>query len=138
MSEEIQNQAAAAEAAAPAPKLSRAEKQANRLEVLRKRIEADTQEYNEIANELNNAAALANLKAGDVVQVKLGRKFADKDTTRVVVATIVAIRDVEGEAIQYKVSYGEGFNAELAVIEAGKIVAVGYPTTEPEVVGAAA
>lgn len=110
---------------APDPKLTRAEKQVARLEVLRKRIEADTAEYHKVANELNNAAKYDSIAVGDIVQIKQGRKFADKDTTRIVAGKVNAMRVVEGEATQYKLEIGEGFDAELVVVEAGKIVGFG-------------
>ena len=107
-----------------AVKLTRAEKLAARQAFLYNRIQADTAEYHSVTSEINNAAALASVTIGSVVQIKLGRKFADKDTTRIVEATVVAAREVEGD-VQYKVSYGEGFDAETAVIEPGKIVGFG-------------
>jgi hypothetical protein len=126
MTQVIENTTVAAATDAPAaPKLTRAEKQSKRLEVLRTRIEADTAEYHEIANELQNAAKFDSIVEGDIVQIKLGRKFADKDTTRIVAGVVSAIRTVEGESTQYKLQIGAGFAAELVVVEAGKIVGFG-------------
>ena len=116
--------------AAPAPKLTRAEKITKRAEFLKARIESDTKEYTEIVNELNNAAALASLEIGSVIQIKLGRKFADKDTTRIVEATIIGVRVEEDGGTQYKVSHGVGFEADVAVVSAGQIVAVGPVAAE--------
>jgi hypothetical protein len=124
MTQIIANETSTQEQAA-APVLTRAEKQLKRLEFLRTRIESDTAEYHEVANELNNAAKFDNIAEGDVVQIKLGRKFADKDTTRIVEGTVSAIRAVVGESTQYKLSIGSGFDAELVVVEAGKIVGFG-------------
>lgn len=112
------------EVKAEAPKLTRAEKLAKRAEFLRDRIESDKIEYNGIANELNNAAALAALKEGDAIQLKLGRKFADKDTTRIVDATIIGSRTEEDGSKQFKVQYGSGFDADVAVVGAGQIILI--------------
>lgn len=134
MSENTQNQnteQTAAEKTA-APKLTRAEKIAKRVKFLFERITADTAEYNDLSNEINNAEALKNLAIGDVVQIKQGRKFADKDTTRIVEATIIGSQVQEDGSTLYKVSFGEGFNADVAVIGAGAIVSVGAAVTAAE------
>ncbi len=116
-------------------KLSRAEKLAARAEVLAKRIASDTEAYNEITAELDNAAKLSSVAEGSVVSVKLGRKFADKDTTRVVQATVLGVREDEDGAKQYKVTYGSGFEADVVVVGAASIVGVGagvdFVTGEP-------
>ena len=118
--------------AAPVVKLTRTEKLLKRAELLKKRIEDDTAEYGDIANEINSAEAMKSLSIGSVVTIKLGRKFADRDTTRFVEATIVGIRDDEDNGVQYKVTYGTGFEADIAVVGAGAITAVkaaeGTPT----------
>jgi len=108
-----------------APKLTRTEKLLKRIELLKTRIESDTKEYQEIANELNNADALKNLAIGSKVTIKLGRKFADKDTTRIVEGTIIGIRaEDEDGGVQYKVTHGVGFDADIAVVGAGGIQSV--------------
>ena len=106
------------------PTLSPAEKLQARAAVLAARITKDTEEYNGIANQLNNAAALASLEVGSVVTFKMGRKFADKDTTRVVEAKIIAAATKEDGSTLYKVAYGEGFDAEVAVITVAQIITV--------------
>lgn len=102
------------------PKLTRAEKLIARSEVLRKRIEADTAEYNEVANELNNLAALANVAIGTKVVIKLGRA----ETARVLDAVVVGVKDEEDGSKKYKVQYGTGFDADLATITAGQIQSI--------------
>ena len=102
-------------------KLTREQKIAAKLDVLKKRIEKDTADFNELAAELNNIAALAAIGEGSAVVVKLGRKFADKDTTRFVEATVVAVKGEEDGTKLYKVQYGSGFDAEIAVVGAASI-----------------
>lgn len=100
------------------PKLTRTEKLTQRAELLHKRITTDTNEYNEILAELAGAARLANLAAGDSVQVKLGRA----ETSRTVNAIVVGVKEDEDGAKKYKVQYGSGFDADIAVVGAAQII----------------
>ena len=103
--------------AATAPKLTRAEKLAARIDLLTKRIAADNEALQEAQTELGNLSALASIGAGSVVVIKIGRKFADKDTTRFVQGVVLGVKeDEESGAKTYKVSYGEGFDADIAVV----------------------
>lgn len=109
------------QAAVPTAPKTREEKLRDKAAMLRARIEADTEKYHEVTNELNNITALASIREGAIVIVKLGRKFADKDTTRFEQATVVAVREEEDGSKQYKVQYGEGWDAEVAVVGASAI-----------------
>lgn len=102
-------------------KLTREQKLAAKLESLRARITADTEKYNELAAELNSIAALAAVAAGSDVIVKLGRKFADKDTTRYAPGVVLAVKEDEDGTKLYKVQYGQGFDAEIVVVGASAI-----------------
>lgn len=106
---------------AEAVKLTREQKLVAKLNTLAARINKDTEAYNDAKAELDSIAALAAVGAGSKVQVKLGRKFADKDTTRVVDAVVLAVKEDEDGSKQYKVQYGEGFDAEIAVVTAAAI-----------------
>lgn len=97
-------------------KLTREQKIAAKLDVLKKRIEKDTADFNELAAELNNIAALAAIGEGSAVVVKLGRKFADKDTTRYVNGVVIGVKEEEDGSKLYKVSHGVGFEADIAVV----------------------
>lgn len=97
-------------------KLTREQKIAAKLDVLKKRIEKDTADFNELAAELNNIAALAAIGAGSAVIVKLGRKFADKDTTRYENGVVIGVKEEDDGSKLYKVSYGAGFDADIAVV----------------------
>lgn len=107
--------------AAEAVKLTREQKLVAKLNTIAARINKDTEAYNAAKAELDSIAALAAVGAGSKVQVKLGRKFADKDTTRVVDAVVLAVKEDEDGSKQYKVQYGEGFDAEIAVVTAAAI-----------------
>lgn len=100
-----------------AVKMSRADKLAARIDLLNKRIATDTEALQEAQTELGNLSALASIGAGSVVVIKIGRKFADKDTTRFVQGVVLGVKeDEESGAKTYKVSYGEGFDADIAVV----------------------
>ena len=109
-------------------KLTREQKLSAQLDTLRKRIEADTEKFNNIAAELNNIAALAAIGAGSAVVVKLGRKFADKDTTRYESGVVIGVKEEEDGSKLYKVSYGTGFDADIAVVTGA---ALSLPAAEP-------
>lgn len=119
MSEVTQNQEVVA-----APKLTRTEKLVKKAEMLKARIEKDSAEYNEVVGELESINRLANLAAGQSVKVRLGRKFADKDTTRIVDALVVAVREGDDGEKQYKVQHGTGFDAEITVVGGAAIVEI--------------
>ncbi len=103
------------------PVQTREEKLRAKYDFLVARIIKDQEAVNEIAAELNNAAALAAVDVGSVVTVKLGRKFADKDTTRFEQATVVGVKVEEDGTKLYKVQYGTGFDADVAVVGASAI-----------------
>lgn len=111
-------------------KLTREQKIAAKLDVLKKRIEKDTADFNELAAELNNIAALAAIGEGSAVVVKLGRKFADKDTTRYVNGVVIGVKEEEDGSKLYKVSHGVGFEADIAVVT-GAALSLPQPEAAP-------
>lgn len=100
----------------PTVALTREQKLAAKIDALKTRITADTVKVNELVAEYNNIAALAAIGVGSAVVVKLGRKFADKDTTRFENAVVVGVKEEEDGSKLYKVSYGSGFDADLATV----------------------
>lgn len=103
-------------------KLTRGEKLRAKYDSLVTRIQKDTEALNEIAAELNAAAALATVDVGSAVIVKLGRRFsAEKDTTRYENAVVIGIKEEEDGSRLFKVSYGVGFDADVAVVAASAI-----------------
>lgn len=115
---------------APEVKLTREQKLVAKLNVLAGRINKDTESYNEIKAELDNIAALAAIAVGSVVIVKLGRKFADKDTTRFEQGVVVGVKEEEDGSKLYKVQYGEGFDADIAVVTGGSL-SLPTPVVDP-------
>lgn len=117
-------------------KLTREQKIAAKLDVLKKRIEKDTADFNELAAELNNIAALAAIGEGSAVVVKLGRKFADKDTTRYVNGVVIGVKEEEDGSKLYKVSHGVGFEADIAVVTGAALyLPVAEPVAEGQLAG---
>lgn len=110
------------EVEAVVPKLTHEQKLRQKFDTLVARINADTEAAKAIQVELQSIAALANVGPGDEVIVKLGRA----DTAREEFATVLAVRVTDDGAKQYKVQYGEGFDAEIAVVGSAKI---SLPTT---------
>lgn len=109
-------------------KLTREEKLQAKYTSLIARINADTEKANEIVAELNSIAALASIAVGSAVVVKLGRKFADKDTTRFENGVVVGVKEEEDGTKLFKVQYGTGFDADIAVVGAA---AISLPAVEP-------
>lgn len=97
-------------------KLSREEKLRAKYNLLAARIQKDTETAQELAQEINNIAALAAVGVGSSVTVKIGRKFADRDTTRYVAGVVLGVQENEEGSKQYKVQYGEGFDADITVV----------------------
>lgn len=118
--------AAEAVAAAPSPdaKVRVKKTLAERIEALEKRIEADTAKLEELTFERDNAERLASVGTGSVVTVKLGRKFKDKDTTRVVQGVVIATKEEDDGSKLLKVQVGEGFDVEFVTVGLGSVESV--------------
>lgn len=111
-----------AESVVAAVKLTRTQKLQAKVELLTKRIAADTETLAEASAELNGVTALAAVTIGSEVVVKIGRKFADRDTTRFVPGVVLGVKeDEESGAKSYKVQYGDGFDAEITVVGAAAL-----------------
>ena len=97
---------------------------AEKIETLEKRIADDSETLEQLLNLRDNAEKLANLSAGSVIQAKFGRKFKDKDTTRIVSVTVLAVKRDENDDVTLAVISGEGFDAEINHIGLGAVVSV--------------
>lgn len=104
-------------AAAPAAPKTREEKLRAEYAKLAARIHADTEKANNIVAELNEIAALAAVGAGSVVIVTVGKG----ENAREVQATVIGVRVEEDGSKTYKVQYGSGFDADVAVVKGNKI-----------------
>lgn len=94
---------------------------AEKIEALELRIESDTAKLAEFIAERDNAERLAGVAAGTHVTVKLGRKFKEKDTTRVVPGIVVAVKEDDDGDKLLKVQVGDGFDAEYVIVGLGAV-----------------
>lgn len=94
---------------------------AEKIEALEKRVENDTAKLEELIAERDNAERLAGVGPGTHVTVKLGRKFKDKDTTRVVPCIVVAVKEDDDGDKLLKVQVGDGFDAEYVIVGLGAV-----------------
>ena len=95
-----------------------------KIEALEKRIADDSEKLAELIAERDNADRFSGVVAGTHVTIKLGRKFKDKDTTRVVPGVVVAVKEDDDGDKLLKVQIGDGFDAEYVVVGLGAIQTV--------------
>lgn len=95
-----------------------------KIEALQLRIENDTAKLEELIAERDNAERLSGVGAGTHVSIKLGRKFKDKDTTRIVAGVVVAVKEDDDGDKLLKVQVGDGFDAEYVVVGLGAVQSV--------------
>ena len=116
--------AAEAVAAVPETKVRVKKTLPEKIEALEKRIADDSEKLAELIAERDNADRLSGVVAGTHVTIKLGRKFKDKDTTRVVPGVVVAVKEDDDGDKLLKVQIGDGFDAEYVVVGLGAIQTV--------------
>ena len=119
----IQNENVATQepVAAPAkPKLTHKEKLLQKMTQLQQSIVADTEKFNILKAEYDVIEALNSVAVGTAVSIKIGRA----ETTRVVDGVVIAVKIEEDGSAKYKVQYGEGFDADIAVVNASGFVSV--------------
>lgn len=104
-----------------APKLTYAQKLQASITALYTRISADTEKYNSLTAELANLQAIESLTTGDSVTVKTGRKFSDKDTTKVRPGVVLGVKVDENGKRSFKVQVGAGFEADIVVVDSSAI-----------------
>ena len=117
MSELNTNTAAETTAAPEAVKLTRREKllaQYNAAFAKHAELAAKLQE---LAAEINSIDALAAVDVGSVVIVTVGRG----DDAKEVDASVIGVREEEDGSKTYKVTYGSGFDADIAVVKGNKL-----------------
>ncbi len=100
--------------------LTRKEKLEAQIELLTKRIAADTTKLAETTTLLDSIDKLEGIQQGSVVQARIGRA----ETSKVVLGTITGVKVTESGARQFKLYHGEGFEADTVVINESNIVAV--------------
>ena len=114
---ELNTNTAAETTAAPEVKLTRREKllaQYNAAFAKHAELAAKLQE---LAAEINSIDALAAVTVGSVVVVAVGRG----DEAMEVEANVIGVREEEDGSKTYKVTYGSGFDADIAVVKGNKL-----------------
>ncbi len=117
MSELNTNTATETTAAAAGVKLTRREKllaQYNTAFAKHAELAAKLQE---LAAEVHSIDALAAVTVGSVVFVTVGRG----DEAKEVEASVIGVREEEDGSKTYKVTYGSGFDADIAVVKGNKL-----------------
>lgn len=71
----------------------------------------------ELASEIEAIDTLAAVDVGSVVNITIGKG----DTAKVVTGTVIGVREDEDGTKSYKVTYGSGFDADIAVVKASKL-----------------
>ena len=80
----------------------------------------------ELAAEINSIDALAAVHVGSVVIVTVGRG----DDAKEVDASVIGVREEEDGSKTYKVTYGSGFDADIAVVKGNKLKLPVVPAPE--------
>lgn len=98
-------------------KLTRREKLLAKYTKLAEKANAIAAELKEVHDEIIGIDALAAVDVGSAVVVSIGKGDEAKDVDAVVVGVKL---DDDGEKV-FKVQYGTGFDADIAVVKQGKI-----------------
>lgn len=113
------------------PKLSRREKLIAKYTKLAEKAHAIAAELNALRDEITGIDALAAVDVGSAVVVSIGKGDDAKDVDAVVVGVKL---DDDGEKV-FKVQYGTGFDADIAVVKQGKIKLPAPSEATPEAHG---
>jgi len=97
----------------------------NKLAQAIKTRDAAIQRIANLEAEIQVASKLESVQAGTSIVARLGRAGSNGEpgTLREVPATVVAVQDTEAGR-RYKVSYGEGFDTDVVVIQTSQIVQI--------------
>ena len=107
----------AAETTAPEVKLTRREKLLAQYTTAFAKHAELAAKLQELAAEINSIDALAAVTVGSVVIVTVGRG----DDAKEVEASVIGVREEEDGSKTYKVTYGSGFDADIAVVKGNKL-----------------
>ena len=108
---------AAETTAAPEVKLTRREKLLAQYNTAFAKYGELAAKLQELTAEINSIAALAAVTVGSVVVVTVGRG----DEAKEVEANVIGVREEEDGSKTYKVTYGSGFDADIAVVKGNKL-----------------
>ena len=126
---ELMNTNTAETAAAPeAVKLTRREKLLAQYNAAFAKHAELAAKLSELASEINSIDALAAVHVGSVVIVTVGRG----DDAKEVDASVIGVREEEDGSKTYKVTYGSGFDADIAVVKGNKLKLPVVPEAEAD------
>lgn len=108
---------AAETTAAPEVKLTRREKLLAQYNTASAKHVEFAAKLQELVAEINSIDALAAVTVGSVVVVTVGRG----DEAKEVEANVIGVREEEDGSKTYKVTYGSGFDADIAVVKGNKL-----------------
>ena len=114
---ELNTNTAAETTAAPEVKLTRREKLLAQYNTAFAKYAEMAAKLQELAAEINSIDALAAVTVGSVVVVTVGRG----DEAKEVDASVIGVREEEDGSKTYKVTYGSGFDADIAVVKGNKL-----------------
>lgn len=114
---ELNTNTAAETTAAPEVKLTRREKLLAQYNTAFAKHAELAAKLSELASEINSIDALAAVDVGSVVIVTVGRG----DDAKEVEASVIGVREEEDGSKTYKVTYGSGFDADIAVVKGNKL-----------------
>lgn len=117
MSELNTNTAAETTAAAEGVKLTRREKLLAQYNTAFAKHADLAAKLQELAAEINSIDALSAVTVGSIVVVTVGRG----DEAKEVEASVIGVREEEDGSKTYKVTYGSGFDADIAVVNGNKL-----------------
>ena len=103
--------------AAPEVKLTRREKLLAQYNAAFAKHAELAAKLSELASEINSIDALAAVHVGSVVIVTVGRG----DDAKEVDASVIGVREEADGSKTYKVTYGSGFDADIAVVKGNKL-----------------
>lgn len=103
--------------AAPEVKLTRREKLLSQYNTAFAKHAELAAKLQELAAEIRSIDALAAVAVGSVVIVTVGRGDASLE----VEASVIGVREEEDGSKTYKVTYGSGFDADIAVVKGNKL-----------------
>ena len=96
-------------------------------EILSDKITAKKAQYVKLAAEIEKLEGqfravdlIASVKAGSVIVARIGRA----ETSKEVEASVLGVQTLESGDVRYKIFFGEGVDAEVAVIQTTQIVDV--------------
>ena len=123
---ELNTNTAAETTAAPEVKLTRRDKLLAQYNTAFAKHADLAAKLQELAAEINSIDALSAVTVGSVVVVTVGRGEEAKE----VEASVIGVREEEDGSKTYKVTYGSGFDADIAVVKGNKLKLPVVPAAE--------